>query len=68
MGENISNKGKIMRKSSFKITSIIDTARNEEEEEEDDLEEITETTDIPVASPESMTTDNASKNLWLPTL
>ena len=61
MGENTSNKAKTMRRSSFKITSIIDTARSEEEEEKGDLEEITETTDIPVVSPEHMTTDNPSE-------
>ena len=68
MFENISNKAKIMRKSSFKITSIIDTARSEEEEEKGDLGETTETTDIPAVSPERMTTDTLVKNLWLPTL
>ena len=57
-----SNKAKVTRKSSFRITSIIDTASTEEEEEESDLEEdITEMTNTPVVTPDSMTTDNPSE-------
>ena len=56
------NKAKITRKSSFRITSVIDTASTEEEEVESDLEEdITETTNMPVVTPDSMVTDNPSE-------
>ena len=60
MGENIPIKTKIVRNSSFKITSIRDTVRNEEVEEADDLEETTETIDVTIGLPESMTMDSTS--------
>ena len=47
------------RKSSFRITSVIDTNNAEEEEPEDDSEEDTkETTVAPVITPDSMVTDD----------
>ena len=54
-----SNETKITRKSSFRITSVIDTANTEEEEVESDSEEdIKETANMPVITPDTMVTDD----------
>ena len=63
------NEIKIRRKSSFRITSVIDTDNAEEEEPEADSEEdIKEPTVAPEITPDSMVTYESIEKLMISTL